>query len=194
MLQVVDSEYDVYIPQTSKEIEYALTIQKTQAELIRYKNENLSLKEMNSKLEKERESIQRMADENADTLKRQAEEISQLRGRLEMIENVRENTCHQIVRSVETEIHRQNAKTHETQRKTVAQTSTATPNVGETMSGQHENCHRLEEIKMLINGQECMQNSRLPCDIQHFDEKQANAWSTFLEILSKNIKLPKDMH
>ena len=28
-LQVVDSEYDVYVPQTDMEVEYALTIQKT---------------------------------------------------------------------------------------------------------------------------------------------------------------------
>ena len=196
--QFLDSEFDVYVPQTNMEIEYALTINKTQAELERYKNENVMLMQTIAELEKEKETIQRMAIENTEKLKMQAEEISQLRGRLERFESDRENytRLQQMLRFVGEGTPGINTKAHyDEHRKTVAETSTAMSTNGETATEQHEIYNRLEEIKLLINGKECMQNSRLQSrDFQHLEEKRANAWSTFLEILSKNIKLQMDMH
>ena len=58
-LQIMDSEDEVYVPQTSMEIKYALTINKTQEELKKCMNENLKMKQTISVLEKEKETMQR---------------------------------------------------------------------------------------------------------------------------------------
>ena len=58
-LKIMDSEDEVYVPQTSMEIKYALTINKTQEELKKCMNENLKLKQTISVLEKEKETMQR---------------------------------------------------------------------------------------------------------------------------------------
>ena len=90
-LQIIDSEDEVYVPQTSMEIEYALTINKTQEELKKCMNENLKLKQPISILEKEKETMQRNFSENTDKTKKQVEEIAELRKRLEQLESNSDN-------------------------------------------------------------------------------------------------------
>ena len=89
-LQLMDSEY-VYVPQTNMEVDFALTINKTQAELEKCRNENLKLTQTISELEKEKETIQRKVSENDETTKRQLEEIAQFREILERLESYRDN-------------------------------------------------------------------------------------------------------
>ena len=77
-LQVVDSADDVYRPQTNMEVEFALTIQHTQSELERYKNENNILKQTISQLRTERENLQVTVNEHAEKIKQKEVEILQL--------------------------------------------------------------------------------------------------------------------
>ena len=79
------------MPQTSMEIEYALSINKTQEELKKCMNENLKLKQTISILEKEKETMHRNLSENADKTKKQVEEIAELRKRLEQLESNSDN-------------------------------------------------------------------------------------------------------
>ena len=73
------------------EIEYALSINKTQEELKKCMNENLKLKQTISILEKEKETMHRNLSENADKTKKQVEEIAELRKRLEQLESNSDN-------------------------------------------------------------------------------------------------------
>ena len=90
-LQIMDSEDEVYVPQTSMEIEYASSINKTQEELKKCMNENLKLKQTISILEKEKETMHRNLSKNADKTKKQVEEIAELRKRLEQLESNSDN-------------------------------------------------------------------------------------------------------
>lgn len=85
-LQVIDSE-EFYRPQTNMEVEYALTIQQIQTELETYKKENELLKQKISILEAERESVNESINEFAGKTKQQAKEMTQLKLRLEKLEN-----------------------------------------------------------------------------------------------------------
>ena len=82
-LQVADSEYDVYVPQTNMEVEYALTIQKQEEELERYKNEGLKLKPQISKLDADRDAIQEPVNKYSEITNQQTKEIAELKERLE---------------------------------------------------------------------------------------------------------------
>ena len=84
-LQVVDSEDDVYVPQTNMEVEFALTIQQTQTELEKYKNENLILKQTISKLEEERDTFQVIVNKYSEITNKQTIEIAKLNQRLNEI-------------------------------------------------------------------------------------------------------------
>ena len=90
-LQVVDSKYDVYVPQNNMEVEYALTIQKQQKELERYKNENLKLKKHISKLDADRDAIQETVNKYFEITNQQSREIAQLKERLEELENTNDD-------------------------------------------------------------------------------------------------------
>ena len=65
------------------EVEYALTIQKQEEELERYKNEGLKLKPQISKLDADRDAIQEPVNKYSEITNQQTKEIAELKQRLE---------------------------------------------------------------------------------------------------------------
>ena len=166
----MDSSEDVYVPQTNTEVEFALTINKTQAELKKCRNENLKLKQTISELKKEKETIQRKVSENNETTKRQFEEISDLKERLERLESNRDTYAriHQMARLFKSEVPEKNAEgRNETQINHTTQSSIPkSTNHIDTSRVREQNIkedvsHGLEVIKMLMKRQEHIQNSEL---------------------------------
>ena len=90
-IQIVDSEYDVYMPQTKIEFEYALTIQTQQTELERYINKYLKLKQQVSKLDADRDVIQETVNKYSEITNQQSKQIAQLKERNEELENTNDD-------------------------------------------------------------------------------------------------------
>ena len=72
------------------EVEFALNINKTQAALEKYRNENLKLKQTISKLERRSKPFKKTVRENDEKTKRQFEEIADLKERSEKLESNRD--------------------------------------------------------------------------------------------------------
>ena len=84
----MDSEDDVYIPQTNMEVEFALTVQKAQTELEKYKKENMILRQTISKLEIDRDAFQATVNKYSEITNQQVKEIiAQLKKSLKELGN-----------------------------------------------------------------------------------------------------------
>ena len=189
-LQIMDSEDEVYVPQTSMEIEYALTINKTQEELLKCMNENLKLKQTISILKKEKETMQRDFSENADKTKKQVEEMAELRKRLEKLESNSDNftRIRQMISLSKSEDREMDAKgRNESQRQLEAHSKITQPANGLDMAKEQnlieDVSHSLGETNMRIKQQKLiMQNSELSKgDIPSYNRRHLYAWSKFLE-------------
>ena len=188
-LQIMDSEDEVYVPQTSMEIEYALTINKTQGELKKCMNEKLKLKQTISILEKEKETMQRYFSENADKTKKQVEEIVELRKWLEQLESNSDNFARirQMISLSKSEAREMDAKgRNESQRQLEARAKITQSTNGLDMAKEQNLIedvrHSFGETNMRMKQQKLMQNSELSKgDIPSYNERHLYAWSKFLE-------------
>ena len=200
-LQVVDSEDEVYISLTSMEAELALTVKMNQEELERCKNENILLKQMISKLESEKETMQKIVRENAEKTKGQCKEITQLKGRIEKLESNGDavRSTNQMNRFTQSEPYGINTERYnESQIQSKEQRMDKSTNRYYTVEEQEmiSNADQdLGEINMMINKQEHLQNRKYShCDSQPHEKKHAYAWSKLIDFMTNNINLPEDMY